>query len=223
MVQCSDTEMFSVVIQSVWNDDVNNINYHRRFSVPAQVNFRDGTACCTCPWTLCACSRVHWLVHVAELSTVSCCSGGRFSWGSRMKRLDYTWSAHPLIMTSLSPLCFPLAGAALMDISEVHKRVHLELDENVSAKFCPLFLRFFHSAVAPAHLYEKPCMQICCFECGTVKPFLKTSTSHVLKKKKRCLSSSSPSKVKEQEVGQRKERNRFRLLSHLLLHYLPGK
>lgn len=50
-----------------------------------------------------------------------------------MKRLDYSWSAYPLIVTSLSLYSF-VAGAALMDISEVHKRVHLELEDNVSAE-----------------------------------------------------------------------------------------
>lgn len=37
-------------------------------------------------------------------------------------------------------LCFSVAGAALMDISEVHKRVHLELEENVSAKLHKSFV-----------------------------------------------------------------------------------
>lgn len=34
--------------------------------------------------------------------TVSCRSSGRFSWGNRMKRLDYSRSASPLIITPLS-------------------------------------------------------------------------------------------------------------------------
>lgn len=42
-------------------------------------------------------------------------------------------SSHNNLSLPLS-FYFSVAGAALMDISEVHKRVHLELDDNVSAE-----------------------------------------------------------------------------------------
>lgn len=42
-------------------------------------------------------------------------------------------AALPVLVINLPVLLF-LAGVTLMEISEVHRKVHLELEENVSAR-----------------------------------------------------------------------------------------
>lgn len=73
------------------------------------------------------------------------------------------------------PLYSSAAGAALMDISEVHKRVHLELEENVSAKrggrikVLSLVCRCTVSPLLDA--FSKKLL-LCMFTCGSVYTLL---------------------------------------------------
>lgn len=48
-----------------------------------------------------------------------------------MKACDLLAAALPVINL---PVLLCVAGVALMEISEVHRKVHLELEENVSAE-----------------------------------------------------------------------------------------
>lgn len=82
------------------------------------------------------------------------------------------------------PLYFSVAGAALMDISEVHKRVHLELEENVSAKTWreSLVYTLFRKTASQLLLCSCTCsplqdavhvnLLLCMVARGTVFPFL---------------------------------------------------
>lgn len=115
------------------------------------------------------CARPQWFAHTTELSFFN--SFLLQQWKIFLRQSNEEIRLQLLCPSSHNSLLLPLyssvAGAALMDISEVHKRVHLELEENVSAEWGGrikvLSLVYTLSrklpincwrAVAPAHLHR---------------------------------------------------------------------
>lgn len=141
-------------------------------------------------------------------------------------------SSHNNLFLPLS-FYFFVAGAALMDISEVHKRVHLELDDTVSAEhggrvkvWTLVYMRpaNCHSTIA-LQLHRRPSKTIALYVCilDSLPLFYKVNLSSYLKNAAFPCPHLYSSEAKEQELVQRRERNRFRLSKHLLPCRLPGK
>lgn len=224
-----------------------HINYNSRFSVPGTgVFFRDLAVCNSLQEGTFVLERhvypprigSYKSVRITELSFLN--SFLPQQWKIVLRQSNEKIRLRLVCLSSHNNLSLPLsfyfsvAGAALMDISEVHKRVHLELDDNVSAEHggrvkvgTLVYIRpaNCHSTIA-LQLHRRPSKTIALYVCVLDSlPFFfyKVNLASYLKNAAFPCPHLYSSEAKERELVQRRERNRFRLSKHLLPRHLPGK